>query len=165
MMAKPPSRAKRIWDKFKIDPQQLKGLAYLLVLVLAGNAGTGKLLTQKIDQATDAATSLVETNATHAKQLLQSEVGRLTGIIDSLKTSAKTEIEQARAKIDEARLNAEKFQLNVESRLKNTPEHEHLWGNWTAPQQIDGSFVQPQFFQTKECKICGEAELKKAARP
>lgn len=165
MTTKPSSRTRRALNAAKVDPKQIKGLAYVLLAVLAGGATNSGFLTQKIEQAKVAATSLVETNATHAKELLTGEVTRLTGIIDNLKTSAKTEIEQAQQRIEETRLNAEKFQASVTARFKNIAGHEHIFDNWSAPQQIEGGFIQPQFFQSRACKICGEAELKKAQRP
>jgi len=161
-MAKPPSRTKRIWDAVKVDPQQIKGLIYVLAVVFAGGAGTGGFINEKLDKTQAAANSLIETNAAHAKQLLLNEVTRLTGIIDGLKTSAQAQVNEARAF---AQVQVAQVQSNVNVRLQNTKEHEHLWSAWGTPQQIEGNFIQPQFFQSKECKICGEAELKKAARP
>lgn len=161
-----PNRVKKAWDACKIDPQQIKGLAYVLVLALLGNVGTESLqkgnVDKKLDDAQKQATSLVESNAATAKAFLQKEVDSLKAFIDGVKANVQGEIAQASAT---AKSEISQLQANVDSRLQNTPTHSHIFGTWSAPVQMDGNFIQPQFYQTRECKICGEAELKKAQRP
>jgi len=150
----------------KIDPAQIKSLLYVAIVILSGSGiletvQTGKV-EKKIDAVQQTANSLVETNAARAKQMLEAEVDSLKKFIDALKLQTQAELQKATLAAQQEMV---QFKTSVDNRLQNTKEHTHLFGQWSAPQQMDGNFIQPQFYQTRECKICGEAELKKAPRP
>lgn len=49
----------------------------------------------------------------------------------------------------------------VEERLNPVGEHDHAYPEgWSAPVQMDGNYVIPQFYQYRTCRLCGQAEVR-----
>lgn len=57
--------------------------------------------------------------------------------------------------------NPEKLENEIKRVLRGlSSKHDHVYGDWKTPKQIEGDLVIPSFFSSRSCVICGDSQVK-----
>jgi len=156
-----------------LSPEQQKVFAVTLVTVILGGGGLGtivdKLRTDEYDgmfaqgsnvvstvqsnlNVLQEANSALQAELQQTKEALQAEIAGQTARIEGIEkepTTIRQEFEGLKGQI-----------AGFQSAWEKKQNHEHKYGDWQEPQQIQGNFVTPQFFQYRVCLVCGQSDAR-----
>lgn len=158
--------ATRIKKAVTLTPEQQKVFAVTLVTVLLSGGGIGTLVDRMRTEEYDAkfqngvsgttnlqaTVNVLQTRLQQTQEALQTQIAALLERVDTVEkepTTIRQELEGFKGEIAGFQATWEKKQ-----------NHEHKYGDWQEPVQIEGNFVTPQFFQHRSCLICGKADAK-----
>lgn len=152
----------RIKKAVTLTPEQQKVFAVTLVTVLLSGGGIGtlvdKMRTEEYDtKFQNGVSGITNLQATvdvlqQTQEALQIQITALLERVDGIEkepTTIRQEFEGLKGEIAGFQATWEKKQ-----------NHEHKFGDWQEPVQIEGNFVTPQFFQHRNCLICGQTDAR-----
>ena len=156
-----------------LTPEQQKVFAVTLVTVLLSGGGLGTLMdkirtaeyNEKFEAGTNNVTALhsnmtalqeangaIQTQLQQAQEALQTQITAQAARIEGVEkepTTIRQEFEALKGEI-----------AGFQSAWEKKQNHEHKFGDWEDPIQIQGNFTTPQFFQYRKCLICGQTDAR-----